>query len=410
MNRRRQPANPWRLILLVLLVGGALYVNQVVVPATPPLFVPTRTPTRAPESFTVEADSLAAQGKFNQAIQMYKAAIQAAPKNPINYISSARLQIYTGDYDGALENIQNALLINPNNSTAQAIKGWALGFKGDYLPATAALKQAIDLDPNNAVAYAYYAEVLVRQMTDGKGDLGSKDRAIDASRKALALGPNLMESHRARGWVLEYTANYAEAVKEFETAVRMNEHIADMRLALGRNYRFMQQYDKAIEEFNRANALNPQDPMPNILISRTYATVGEFAKAIQYAQQAVKVDPRDPYIQGNLGVLLYRNRAYNDSIPPLRLAVRGGVTEAGVQVKGLPLDYGRVAEFYFTYGLALARTGQCGEALQISQLLIQGVKDDQISVFNAQEIVKICSSAAGGAQPPAATPTSTPKK
>lgn len=250
--------------------------------------------------------------------------------------------------------------------------------------------------------------MLVRQLTDGKGDLGSKDKAIDASRKALALGPNLMESHRARGFVLEYTANYAEAIKEFEAAVRQNEYIADMRLALGRNYRFMQQYDKAIEEFNRANALNPKDPMPNILISRTYATVGEYAKAIQYAQQAVKVDPRDPFIQGNLGVLLYRNRAYADAIPSLRLAVRGGATDSGQEVKGLPLDYGRVAEFYFTYGLALSRTSQCGEALQISQLLLQGVKDDEISVFNAQEIIKICSGSVGATQPAAPAGTKSP--
>jgi hypothetical protein len=101
----------------------------------------------------------------------------------------------------------------------------------------------------------------------------------------------------------------------------------------------------------------------------------------------------------------------------LRLAVRGGVGDTGEAVKGLPLDYGRVAEFYFTYGLALSRTGACGEALQISQLLLQGVKDDEVSVYNAQEIVKICSNVASGAaggapsgaQPSSAsTPTRTP--
>ncbi|GAP08257.1 hypothetical protein ATHL_03159, partial [Anaerolinea thermolimosa] len=43
MNRRRRRANPFRLVVLVLLVGAALYVNQVVVPATPPLFIPTPT-------------------------------------------------------------------------------------------------------------------------------------------------------------------------------------------------------------------------------------------------------------------------------------------------------------------------------------------------------------------------------
>ena len=48
MNRRRKPFNPWRILLLLILIGAALYVNQVVVPATPPLFIPTPTPTLPP--------------------------------------------------------------------------------------------------------------------------------------------------------------------------------------------------------------------------------------------------------------------------------------------------------------------------------------------------------------------------
>ena len=55
MSRRKKKANPLRLILLVALVGAALYVNQVVVPATPPLFIATPTPTRSPDSFLADA-------------------------------------------------------------------------------------------------------------------------------------------------------------------------------------------------------------------------------------------------------------------------------------------------------------------------------------------------------------------
>ncbi|HEY9075536.1 MAG TPA: tetratricopeptide repeat protein [Anaerolineaceae bacterium] len=416
MNKRRRTSSPFRLLLLVVLVGAALYVNQVVVPATPPLFVPTKTPTRAPESYIVEAESLANQGKLNQAIQAYKAAILASPKNAANYIAIARLQVFTADYDGALENIQNALVLNSNNSTAHAVKGWILGFKDEFLPASASIKTALELDPKNPLAYAYQAEIYARQVDAGKGDLGTTDKAAEASRKAKEYGPNLLESYRARGIVLEMTSNYREAAKEFEAAIKLNENIADLHLALGRNYRVLEQYDKAIEEFNRANALNPMDPMANLYISRTYASVGEFAKAIQYGQQAIKVNPKDPFLYGNLGVLYYRNRAYADAIPPLKLAVRGGLAENNVEVKGLPLDYGRVAEFYTTYALALARTGACGDALQLSQVIQQGVKDDEIAVYNAQEVIRVCQGVASGrtvtpAAPNAArTPTPTARK
>jgi tetratricopeptide (TPR) repeat protein len=406
MNRRRKPVKFGRILVLAALVAGAFYVNQVIVPATPPLFIATATPTRAPESFVTEAEQLEAEGKYNQAIQSYLQAVQSDPKNPANYIALARLQIYTGDYEGAVTNAENALLINGNNSVAHALRGWALGFTGDFLLAESALTRAIEIDPNNASAYAFLAEMRVLQTQAGEGSLGSLDKGVEASRKAQSLAPDSMETHRARGIILEQTGNYAEAVQEFENAIAINSNIADLHLALGRNYRYMEIYDKAVEEFNRANALNPGDPLPNTYISRTYATVGEYAKAIQFAEQAVKVSPKDPFLYGNLGTMYYKNVNYEDAVTTLKLVVRGGLNSDGDKVEALPLDYGRVAEYYYTYGLAAARLGECGEALPVSQQLQQVVKDDEIAVYNAEEIIRICQEVGAGTRTPAAIETS----
>ncbi|WP_062531901.1 tetratricopeptide repeat protein [Leptolinea tardivitalis] len=391
MNKRRKPIKFGRILVLIILIAGGVYVNQVIVPSTPPLFIPTPTATRAPESYITEAQRLENEGKFNQAINLYNEAVQSDPRNPATYVSLARLLIYTGKYEDAVKNAENALLLNGNNSSAHAIRGWALGLQGDYLGAEAAFTKALELDQNNADAYAYRAEVLANQTQAGTGSIGSLDKAVEASRNAQTIAPNSLSTHRARGIVLELTGNYADAAREFEQAVAINGNIADLHLALGRNYRYLEQYDKAVEEFNRANALNPGDPLPNYYISRTYAAIGEYAKAIQFAEQSLKVDPTDPYMYGNLGTMYYKNKQFEDAIKPLKMAVSGGTADSGEEVKGLPLDYGRVAEFYFTYGLALANLGMCGDALPISQTLLEGVKNDEVSVFNAQEIVNICS-------------------
>ena len=402
MTRRRRRSRPFRVIILLVLVGGLIYVNQVIVPATPPPFIPTPTPTRSPESFVTDAENLLNEGKFSQAIQAYEEAVQADPTNPSVFITLARLNIYNGNYEEAATNAENALLLNSNNSMAHALRGWAFGFIGDYLQAEGAINNAIEQDPNNAAAYAYKAEILVLQDQSGTGVLGSLDNAIEASRKAIELDPNLLETHRARGVVLEATGNYTEAAREFEIAISMNDNISDLHLALGRNYRFLQQYDKAVEQFNRANALNPTDPLPDTYISRTYATIGEYATAILFAQQAVKDDPTDPYLWGNLGQMLYKNIEYKDARDALKLAVRGGNTPDNVEVEGLPLDYGRIAEYYYTYGLDLAKLGECGEALQIAQLVQEGVPRDETAVYNAQEMINICAEFAN--TPPTATP------
>jgi tetratricopeptide (TPR) repeat protein len=401
LNRSQKPGNPWVIFGLLILIGAVIYINQIIVPVTPPFFIPTPTATRSPESFVTYAENLASQGKMGQAIDAYNMAIDADPKNPSNYLAVARLQVYTGDYSGAVTNAENTLLIIPDSSMAYALRGWALGFLEDYLGAESAVNQPIQIDPNNADAYAFLAQILAREVAANGDTLGLMDKAIDASRTSQSLSPNSLETHWARGMILEATSNYTEAAAEYEAAMAINPNIAELYLSLGIiDYRALELYDKAIEEFNRANALNPADPRPDTYISRTYATVGEYAKAIQYAQQAVKENPLEPSMYGNLGIMYYHNLQYSDAIDALRLAVRGGINAGGNAVAGLPLDYGgHIAEYYFTYGLALARTGECGEALQISQMLLQGVPNDDISTYNANEMVNICEDIAAGVTP-----------
>lgn len=407
-TKRRRRSNPFTILLLLALVGVAVYVNFVIVPTTPPLFVPTPTPTRSVESYVADAQGLENDGKYSQAIDAYQLAVRVDPKNASNYLAMARLMIWTGRYDEAIEQAGNALLINSNNSTAYALEGWALGYQTKWLDATAALNKAIQLDPNNAVAYAYLAEVYANQSQATVGDLGIVDKAIEASRTAQRLGPNLMETHRARGLVLEITDNRTEAMAEYEAAIAVNNNISDLHIALGRIYRAEGYLDQAKEEFNRANALNPSDPEPLLYLSRTYLTAGELALAAQYAEQAVKIAPTEPFYYGNLGQILYQSDLYAEAIPPLRLAVQGGTAADGSVVKGLPLDYGRVAEYYYTYGLALARTGQCGDALRMSQLILLGVPTDEIATYNAQEMVNICQQVAEGTVTPSPTLGVTP--
>lgn len=398
-RKRRRRSNPWRVILLLILIGAALYVNQVVMPAMPPLFIPTPTPTRDPESFVSEADVLFDSAKYSQAIVAYEEAIQVNPDNPSVYLSTARAQIYTAQYEDALENAERALILNNNNPLAHALKAWSLDFIGDYTQAEAAIKSALELDPDNALAHAIYAEILMDKAIAGQGDINAIDKAAEESRIALTLDPTLLEARRARGYILWNTGNFTEAIQEYQAALAINDKIADLHLALGYNYYLLNEYDQAVQSYLQAYALNPTDPIPPYEISRTYATVGDFSQSVQYADQAVKTDPQDAKLHGNLGVMYYKNVQYPEAIEQLTLAIRGGTLEGGVIVVGLPLNYGTVAEFYAIYGLALAKSGQCSDAVAIFQAIRSGVSDDEINVYNAEQGLILCQESIGESTP-----------
>jgi tetratricopeptide (TPR) repeat protein len=408
MTRRRKRPNlfSWTIFGLVVLFG--YYFNQIYLPAQPNPFEATPTVTRSPESLATEAENLFKDGKLLPSIEAYQEAIKASPQNPALYIAVARIQVWAGQYEEAKANAENALLLNPENSMAYAVHAWALDFLGgeeNRAEALNSIQKAIDLDDRNALAHAYYAEILI-----DTGLFENYDLAADHSRIALTLDPALLEARRARAYVLENVGadvyNYEQAIQEYKAAIAINPNIPILHMELGRNLRFLEVYEEAIKEFTIANTLNPEDPEPDLLISRTYATIGDYAKAIQYAEQAVKDRATDPNLRGNYGVMLFRNFLYQPALEQLERAVKGGKTEDGLPITGMSLAVGgRVVEYYYTYGLALARTNQCGEALKISQQIKTAVPTDENAVFAADEMIRICEE--NLANPPEDTPAPT---
>jgi len=321
-----------------------------------------------------------------QAIDAYQAAINASPQDPTLYVALARAQVWAGQYEEAQSNAENALLLNNNHAMAHAVHAWALDFQdGKNGKALEAIAEALKIDDRNAVIQAYYVEILVDSGFDNYA------KAAEVSRVALALDNNIVETHRARGYLLNVTQNYDEAIREYDEAIKLNPKLAVLYMEQGQNYRAISAKDQAVQAFTMANTLNPLDPEPDYWISRTYATFGEYSKALQYADSAVQNSPGDARKRGNLGVMYYRNLLWTEAVQELGLAIFGGTTKDGVKVKGIPLSNSAlVAEYYFTFGLALARTNQCGEALQIVQELQSKVPTDEVAMDAANRTIEIC--------------------
>ena len=102
MRKKRRRSRPWRILWLLILIAGVIYIWQFYVPATQPFFIPTPTPTRSPASFMLEAESLFEAGKLDQAEQAYLQAIRANPREPAHYVELARVRMFKADEDGSL--------------------------------------------------------------------------------------------------------------------------------------------------------------------------------------------------------------------------------------------------------------------------------------------------------------------
>jgi hypothetical protein len=63
--------------------------------------------------------------------------------------------------------------------------------------------------------------------------------------------------------------------------------------------------------------------------------------------------------------------------------------QTSAQINLLP-DAPRIAEYYFTYGLALSRLNKCGEALDIVRMINERIPTDELAMENATAIVNRC--------------------
>jgi tetratricopeptide (TPR) repeat protein len=396
MRKKRRRNNPWRVLLLLALIVTAVYFERVIVPTIPPPFIPTPTPTRSPASFVLEAESFYEAGKLSQAEESYLKAIEVDPLVPEFFINLARIQVFDGRYAEAEESASNAVLIEPNSALANAVYGWVLDFRAFeeqdpslkeelLIESLLKLEEAIEMDPNSALIQAYYAEVLMDY------DIQRYEDALAAAELSVQLDPNLMETHRALGYVWESTGTYDQALNAYQSALRIQSNLPMLHISIGNMYQALDNVDAAVDSYLRAVALDPTNSDPLNRIALANARVGDYGIASQYAADAVEKEPDNPRLHGNLGRMYYKNNENEKAIAELRLAVQGGLTEGGIVVTGIPLnDDVRVIEFYYTYGLALAIDGQCGLANQIFELLLRVRPEDELVVANAEEGLVIC--------------------
>jgi tetratricopeptide (TPR) repeat protein len=412
MRKRRPKINWFLVVVLLILIAVFTYIDRFVLLTAQTPFMPTATVTRNPESYVTEAEGLFAEGKLLQAIDTYMEAIRITPGDPALYIALARVQIFAGKYEDALVNAENSLLLNPNSSMAQAVRGWALTQKADYSAADDSLQNAMRLDPNNGLAHAYAAFLYGKMFENSAGPyVDPIQTAIDESRAATTLAPNSLEAHWARAYIYQLTDNRELAVQEYLAAININKNISEIHLQLGVTYKALEVIDQSIQQYTLANTLNPSDYRPELYSSRALATIGQYIQAEQYASAAVQDSLDDPYLRGNWGYMLYKSNDWPAAIEQFSLVLNGGKIsdEQTIQPLAPTNNDAWIPIYYYTFALVLAQSDRCSEALPLTQTILDIYRANEYAVYNAEYAQDFCAKNIGTASPQAsATPGTTP--
>lgn len=397
---QRSTSNVYRsFVWTILILGGLWLIYGVNAGDIKTGAVPSATPTRAAPSYEAEAEAYFRAGKLDSAINAYQRAIDTDPSDANAWAKTARIQTYasgltTSDDDkrkvllAALASINQAKALAPDSSEVAAIRAFVLDWNANssIFPTTAAdslleaereATRARQLDAQNVLALAYNAEIWIDQQK-----LAQADKLI---QQALNLGDDQMDVHRIYAYLLESESAYSQAIAEYDKAILITPNLTFLYLSAGANYRRLafgsalddqqtELYTKSLEYFAKAAKINGQlnvkDPIPYLSIAKTYSQMGEYFIAGRNVQKALDFKPSDADVYGQLGIVFFKSRNYEGSIYAFKCAVRGcsppdsclgrygrpcdpDLSEAGVEVNGLPLSDSTLV-YYYTYGSALA--------------------------------------------------------
>jgi tetratricopeptide (TPR) repeat protein len=453
---QRRTSNLYRMFILVILILAGVWFSTRLAKGTirNPL-LPTPTATRTTNSLVLEGETQFKAGALNLAIAAYQKASTKGVGDPKVLTELARIQAYSSrllSNDGdrltrlteALQSANQAVAMNPTDSDAYAVRSFVLDWNAD--PALDPLRtgdkkaadfifqaeqdavQARNLNNQNPLALAFSAEVLI--------DEQKWDQAALFIKPALELGPQVMDVHRVYGYYLESTANYSQAIVEYQKALNINPNLTFLYITIGHNYRTLaflstlpsQQgdlYNNARTNYAKAITINDQlkisDPSPYLAIAKTYAQQGQFFAAALNAQKAIELDPTNADLYGQLGDIYKRGRNFETSIIALRCAVEGcdatascqavlaGSACAGVAVKPLVLNPNS-ATYYLDLGSVLSafapnKPEYCPEVVNLLTQIKVAYPDNTIITRNADVGLAICAEVTTGLN---LTPATTP--
>ncbi|MEM7467876.1 MAG: tetratricopeptide repeat protein [Pseudomonadota bacterium] len=191
-----------------------------------------------------------------------------------------------GRFQDAIQNIERALALAPNNPLYHANLATVFNDAGKLSLAEQHYLAATKQDPNNAAAFNGLGVIARKQL--------NYNVAIEQYRRALALDNDFTTAHNNLANVLTLSGQAALALEHAENALRLDESAAEAWNNLGFAQTMLGEFKQAEDAFQKALALDPHLAVANFNLSANYLRSGDYAKGWEAYEWRLRLNGQNP--------------------------------------------------------------------------------------------------------------------
>ncbi len=178
--------------------------------------------------------------------------------------------------------------------TLKALESYRLMTKDGNEHARQLYQQAAALDPQYPVpvvgmSYTYWTDVIYGW---SKSPSKSIAKSVELAQTALALDESLADTHVLLGNIYLMKKQFEPAMKALENAVALNPNGADVNALLGLMLRYLGRSEEAVERLEKAIRLNPIPPAWYLYnLGDAYRLAQRYEDAVKSFKKAIQQNP-----------------------------------------------------------------------------------------------------------------------
>ena len=188
-------------------------------------------------------------------------------------------------YSDAVDSLNKVLQIEPNNVTAQFLKGSSLYNEGNYDDAVDSLNKVLQIEPNNVTAQFLKGSSLYNE--------GNYDDAHESFKQLIQIDPNYTDALYNNGLSLYKLERYNEAIAEFNRVLAQEPTNTNALLYKGLSLYKLERYNEAIAEFNRVLAQEPTNTNALLYKGLSLYKLERYNEAVAYYDRVLEIDPNN---------------------------------------------------------------------------------------------------------------------